>query len=213
MAEADRFAAIARSYDRINRILSLGQEQAWRRRGIAWLPAGRILDLGSGTGAANSALVNREIVALDPSFPMLALNAAPGRVAGLGERLPFTEGSFDGVFSAYVFRNLDSVPATLSEIHRVLRQAGVAVVIDLARPQRPLMQKLHRSVSRVLVPAVGATIGARAEYEYLHHSLDKFPDPKALYANGPLRLEHYWRMGPLGFVYGVVLSKGPRLVA
>ena len=207
MAEADRFAGIACAYDRINRILSLGQEQAWRRRGIAWLPAGKVLDLGSGTGAANPALAPREIVALDPSFPMLALNQTPGRVSGLGERLPFADGSFDGVFSAYVFRNLDSVPATLSEIHRVLRPGGVAVVIDLARPRRPWLARLHRAATRVLVPAVGATVGARAEYTYLHNSLDKFPDPKTLFEAGRLRLEHFWRMGALGFVYGVVLRK------
>ena len=58
------FRHIARRYDRLNSVLSLGQEQKWRRTAIAHLPPGRVLDLGAGTGAANPAFGDREIVAL-----------------------------------------------------------------------------------------------------------------------------------------------------
>jgi hypothetical protein len=49
--------------------------------------------------------------------------------------------------------------------------------------------------------------GSAGEYRYLHRSLDKLPPPETMYAHGPLRFERVWRMGPLGFVYGVILRK------
>lgn len=201
------FARIARRYDLINRILSFGREQAWRRAGVAHLPPGRVLDLGSGTGAADPVLAGFDVVALDPVQPMLELSPIRDRVVGIGERMPFEDDSFDGVFSAYVFRNLTSIPETLTEIHRVLRPGGRAVVVDLSRPRNPLLRALHRIGSAVALPLAGLIAGAPADYWYLHRSLDKLPPPEVLYAEGPLELERVWRMGPFGFVYGAVLVK------
>jgi demethylmenaquinone methyltransferase/2-methoxy-6-polyprenyl-1,4-benzoquinol methylase len=201
------FSRIASRYDRLNRILSLGRDDDWRRRAIAYLPAGRVLDLGAGTGAANPDLGDREVVALDPSPQMLALNPAQRRVVGKGELLPFADGWFDGVFSAYVMRNLDSIPETLGEIARVLRRGGVAAIVDLGRPERPWKRTLHRMGTAVVLPLAGAFIGAMGEYRYLHRSLDALPPPEVLYGNGPLQLVETWRMGPMGFVYGTILEK------
>ena len=72
MSNGSVFTDIAGKYDRINRILSLGRDQAWRRRVVAMLPEGRLLDLGGGTGAANPVFGSREVIALDPSPEMLA---------------------------------------------------------------------------------------------------------------------------------------------
>ena len=135
MTNGDVFADIAGRYDRLNRILSLGRDQAWRRTAIDRLPGGRILDLGAGTGAANEVFRDRGVVALDPSPEMLALNDASHRVVAAGEALPFEDESFDAVFSAYVFRNLDSVDATLEEMARVLRSGGRAGIVGLGRPK------------------------------------------------------------------------------
>lgn len=201
------FRRIAGRYDTLNRILSLGRDRAWRRRAIAHLPPGRVLDLGAGTGAAEPDLGDRRVVALDPAPEMLALNPGPERVVGAGEVLPFADGSFDGVFSAYVFRNLNSVPDTLGEIHRVLRPGGVAAVVDLARPRNRAARMLHRMGTAVVVPTLGLLAGAREEYTYLHRSLDALPPPEDLFAGGPLRVEALWRMGLFGFVYGVALRK------
>ncbi|MCH8899774.1 MAG: methyltransferase domain-containing protein, partial [Acidobacteria bacterium] len=125
VSNGDVFSDIAGRYDRLNAILSLGRDQAWRKRAVEQLPRGRVLDLGAGTGAANEIFGGSEVVALDPSPQMLALNDADHRVVGVGEGLPFKDGAFDAVLSAYVFRNLESVEATLAEIHRVLRPGGV----------------------------------------------------------------------------------------
>lgn len=207
MSGGEVFTRIARRYDTLNRILSLGRDDDWRRSAIRHLPSGRVLDLGGGTGAANRDFGDREVVALDPSPEMLALNPEMRKVVGVGEHLPFDDGSFDAVFSAYVFRNLTSVPGTLGEIHRVLRPGGAAAIVDLGRPETSWKARMHRAGTAVVLPVAGAMVGALGEYRYLHKSLDKLPQPAELYADASLEVERIWRMGPLGFVYGVVLRK------
>ncbi len=154
------FRRIAHRYDLINRILSFGREQAWRESAASMLPSGRLLDLGSGTGAAAPVLGSGQVVALDPVAQMLALSPIEARVVGVGEQLPFASSSFDAVFSAYVFRNLTSVQQTLAEIERVLRPGGAAAVVDLSRPTRPLARVLHRAGSAALLPLAGVLAGA-----------------------------------------------------
>jgi demethylmenaquinone methyltransferase/2-methoxy-6-polyprenyl-1,4-benzoquinol methylase len=201
------FSDIAGKYDRINTVLSLGQDQNWRRRVVAHLPAGRLLDLGGGTGAANEIFGDRAVVALDPAPEMLALNPTQFRVVAVGEALPFHDEVFDAVFSAYVFRNLDSVDATLEEMARVLRSGGRAGIVGLGRPKSNWQASLHRAGSAAALRAVGLASGAYDEYTYLHHSLDKLSPPEVLFADRPLDVVESWRMGPLGFVYGVVMEK------
>ena len=207
MTRREVFSRIARRYDRVNRILSLGRDDDWRRSAIAYLPDGFVVDLGAGTGAANRDLGDREIIAVDPAPQMLHFNSATRRIVGKGEALPLGDGAVDGVFSAYVFRNLESVSATLEEIARVLRPGGVAAIVDLGRPESRWQRALHRAGSAVVLPVVGFLVGGFREYRYLHRSLDSLPQPEEIFANAPLRVERTWRMGPLGFVYGVVLRK------
>ena len=204
------FSRIHRRYDRLNRLLSLGQDQAWRQRGVDCLPGGLILDLGGGTGVAMGLFNSRQqVVALDPAWAMLAANPAPLRVVGEGERLPFADNTFDGIFSAFVFRNLHSVDETLSEAARVLRPGGTMVVVDAARPTGRPAGAVHRLGTAVFSPLVGVLGGAVREYWYFHRSMDKLPHPEEMFAHCPLRVERIWRMGILGGVYGVVLRTPP----
>lgn len=207
MSNGEVFSPIARKYDRINALLSLGRDQAWRKRVVDRLPTGRLLDLGAGTGAAEPIFRGREVVALDPAPGMLTLNDARLRVVGVGEALPFRAESFDAVFSAYVFRNLDSVEQTLEEVARVLRGGGKAGIVGLGRPRGRWQRRVHRAGTAVVLPLVGTLGGAPRAYAYLHKSLDKLPPPEKMFARGPLQLEEVWRMGMMGFVYGAVLVK------
>jgi demethylmenaquinone methyltransferase/2-methoxy-6-polyprenyl-1,4-benzoquinol methylase len=202
------FARIARRYDRINRILSLGQERRWRAVGVAMLGPGTVLDLGSGTGDTDFG--TRWVIGLDPVIEMLALSPVAARVVAVGERLPLADESVDGVFSAFVFRNLTSVDDTLAEIERVLRPGAAAVVVDLGRPSDPVLRWLHRIGTAIVHPLVGLLFaGAPGEYWYLHKTLDSLPQPEDLYGARPLEMEAVWRSGLFGFVYGVRLRKAP----
>ena len=201
------FSDIAGRYDRLNTVLSLGRDHAWRQTAIGFLPPGTVIDLGAGTGAATEALGDRRVIAIDPEPAMLALNPAPHRIVGVAEAIPLADGSVDGVLSAFVFRNLDSVPRSLDEISRVLRPGGVAAIVDLGRPRATVSAAMHRAATAVLLPAAGATIGAAKQYRFLHRSLDSQPPPEELLAHPRLRLDRVWRMGPLGFVWGAVLRR------
>jgi len=203
----DIFGRIAGRYDLINRVLSAGRDQAWRRTAVAHLPMGRLLDLGSGTGAAAPIFGTREVVALDPVREMLARSPHRARVVAVGEKLPFSDRSFDAVFSAYVIRNLTSIEDTLAEVHRVLRPGGVAAFVDLGRPRNRVLSWVHRLGTALTLPLAGLLARAPADYWYLHRSLDKLPPPEELYAGAKLRLGPIWRMGIFGFVHGVALYR------
>lgn len=200
------FARIARRYDRINRILSLGQERKWRARGVAMLKEGTVLDLGCGTGDTD--FEGRTVIGLDPVVEMLALSQVPARVVAVGEAIPLRDESVDGVFSGFVFRNLTSVDETLEEVHRVLKPGAAVVVVDLSRPVNPILRFLHRIGTALLLPLVGLVFaGAPGEYWYLHKTLDSLPPPEQMYQGRSLVLEEVWRTGMFGFVYGVRLRK------
>ena len=200
------FAKIARRYDRINRILSFGRETAWRATGVGMLEPGLVLDLGCGTGDTD--FEGRPVIGLDPVIEMLVLSPVAAKVVAVGERLPIEDESVEGVFSAFVFRNLSSIDLTLDEISRVLKPGCSAVVIDLGRPTNPFLRFLHRIGTAVILPLVGLLFaGAPREYWYLNQTLDALPPPEILYAHRPLILEEVWRAGMFGFVYGARLRK------
>ncbi|MEE8375425.1 MAG: class I SAM-dependent methyltransferase [Acidimicrobiia bacterium] len=200
------FAKIAAQYDRVNRILSFGQERKWRAFGVRQLGQGSVLDLGCGTGDTD--FEGRTVIGIDPVIEMLALSPVVAKAGAVGEALPFRDASFDAVFSAYVFRNLTSIGVTLDEIYRVLKPGAAAVVIGLTRPANPILRVLHRVGTAVVLPAVGLVFaGAPKEYWYLHRSLDSLPPPKELFTGRRLDYEMHWRSGLFGFVYGARLRK------
>jgi demethylmenaquinone methyltransferase / 2-methoxy-6-polyprenyl-1,4-benzoquinol methylase len=200
------FAKIALRYDLINRILSFGQEKKWRAIGVELLEPGLVLDLGCGTGDTD--FEGREVIGLDPVVEMIALSSVPARVVGVGEELPFRDEALDGVFSAFVFRNLTSIDRTLEEVQRVLKPGASAVIVDLSRPANTFLRSLHRIGTALILPLVGLLFArAPGEYWYLHKSLDALPPPEDLYANRGMVPEKLWRMGVFGFVYGVRLRK------
>jgi demethylmenaquinone methyltransferase/2-methoxy-6-polyprenyl-1,4-benzoquinol methylase len=139
---------------------------------------------------------------------MIALSPVHATVVAVGERLPLRDESVDGVFSAFVFRNLTSVDETLMQIERVLKPGTCAVIVDLGRPAHPLLGFLHRVGTAIILPLVGLLFaGAPREYWYLHKTLDLLPQPEKLYSGRGLILEQTWRSGLFGFVYGVRLRK------
>ena len=179
------FASIARRYDRTNRILSLGQDVAWRRTAAKELLSspGLILDLASGTGDLTLALRRRHhrVVSADFTFEMLLrARHKPGdgfrQVAADAHALPFREHSFDGVSVGFGVRNFAELHGCLKEILRVTRRHGSVVVLEFSKPPRGIDFFYEWYSSRVLPTLGGMLSGSRAAYEYLNRSSREFPE-------------------------------------
>jgi demethylmenaquinone methyltransferase/2-methoxy-6-polyprenyl-1,4-benzoquinol methylase len=189
------FDRIARRYDTLNRVISLGLDQGWRRvlvREVATRhPAGRVLDVATGTGDLAFALAAAglgEVVGLDISPGMLAearRKAESPRAAAsvrfeLGDAaaLPFADASFDAVTVAFGVRNFEDLEVGLRELARVLRPGGTLAVLELGTPRSRLLRLGHAAYTRGLLPLVaGLVSGERAAYTYLPASVAAFPEP------------------------------------
>jgi demethylmenaquinone methyltransferase/2-methoxy-6-polyprenyl-1,4-benzoquinol methylase len=188
------FDAIAPRYDLLNRLLSLGIDQGWRRRTVEALQlhAGhRVLDLATGTADLAIQIARRgddiAVVGLDPSTGMLAIGRDKVAAAGLGDRvtlvegdaeqLPFADASFDGVTIAFGIRNVPDRPRALREMARVVRPGGRVAILELSEPRGGILGPLARFHVHQVVPRLGALLSGAREYRYLQQSIAAFPPP------------------------------------
>jgi demethylmenaquinone methyltransferase/2-methoxy-6-polyprenyl-1,4-benzoquinol methylase len=186
------FDAIAARYDRVNRVVSLGLDQGWRRRTVAALAVpegGRVLDLATGTADLAIAIAEAHpsagVVGSDPSANMLAIGRQKVERRGLSARvtleegdamaLPYPDQRFDGVSMAFGIRNVPDRPRALREALRVLRPGGRLAVLELSEPRRGVLAHLARFHVHTVVPTVGALLSGAREYRYLERSIAAFP--------------------------------------
>ncbi len=201
------FTSIAGRYDLLNRVISLGLDQGWRRalarevrRSIAddALPPGRLLDLATGTGDVALTLDRRlppgwRLLGADLTPAMLrvgrgkvALSVAKGGrpiplLAGDALALPFRDGLFDFVTIAFGVRNLPDRARGFAEMIRVLRPGGRLAVLEFSPEAAPLFAPLFNFYFHNVLPRLGGIIsGDRGAYEYLPRSVAAFPTPSAL---------------------------------
>ncbi|HPO57410.1 MAG TPA: class I SAM-dependent methyltransferase, partial [Anaerolineaceae bacterium] len=132
----EMFARIAPRYDLMNRLMTGGQDRAWRREVIARAglqPGQRLLDLGAGTGDLAFEALRRhpgvQVVAADFTPAMLQVGRKrpephPGWAAADALRLPFPDESFDALVSGFLLRNVADLDQALAEQYRVLRPGG-----------------------------------------------------------------------------------------
>ena len=182
------FDSVARRYDLLNDVLSLGLDRWWRReavRAVAAHPGDLVLDLGCGTGRLGGLLATRcRVVGVDVSGEMLRLaRRAAGRVLpvqGSAFHLPFRDAAFDRAVSGFVLRNLDDLPAAFEELARVLAPGGTIALVDITEPRHPLFRRLFDGYFRRAAPAIGRLAGQASAYRYLVGSLAQLPPPDAL---------------------------------
>lgn len=175
------FDAIAGQYDLMNRVMTMGQDQRWRRFVVSRLAMpkqGRVLDLATGTGDIAALLCDDypEAYITGGDFSQNMLQFASNRFAEKkidwqacdANHLPFADQSFDGVTFGYLLRNVDDVPKVLTEIHRILRPGGTIVSLDTTPPAKNLLYPFITAYLRYGIPILGRMIASdEAAYSYL----------------------------------------------
>jgi demethylmenaquinone methyltransferase/2-methoxy-6-polyprenyl-1,4-benzoquinol methylase len=180
------FDTIAPRYDLVNRLMTFGLDQRWRRTTVdaLALPEGaRVLDLACGTGDLSRAATRRNytVVGTDLSAGMLTANhAGAPLVESEGSRLPFTDGAFDGLVCGYALRNFTDLAATLAESARVLRPGGRLAVLEVDAPRSGPWRVGFDLWFNKVVPVLGGVLSDRTAYRYLPESVAYLPAPPAL---------------------------------
>ena len=207
MAEKANFSNIYKFYDLINSVLTLGFDKSWRSKASSHVTGTRVLDLGSGTGAAFQQLQNFDVTAVDPDENMLQLNEFSNKVIGGAENLPFPDNSFDSIYCAFVWRNVNDPKKGMDEVYRVLRPGGKFILLDMTRPKNKFLKAIHRIGTFKVTLLIGLLTFNLKEYRFLHNSLDKYPQPEEYFQTHPFENCIIERMGLFDFVYEAVFEK------
>jgi demethylmenaquinone methyltransferase/2-methoxy-6-polyprenyl-1,4-benzoquinol methylase len=183
------FDRIAPVYDVMNRVMTAGLDQRWRKlavREVVW-PGDRVLDACCGTGdlAVEAERRGGRVVGLDFSPKMLERarkkSGAVEWIQGDALALPFPDGDFDAATVGFGVRNLADLESGLKELARVLRPGGKLAVLEITRP-RGLLKPFFRLWFDVLVPLAGRVLPGGKAYTYLPASVRRFPGPDDLSA-------------------------------
>lgn len=185
------FNAIAPTYERVNSLFSVGRDAAWRQKAVALAgitPDDDVLDIASGTGDFARAFAQagpRTVVGSDFAHEMLT-RARPidggTAVCAWCEadalKLPFREAAFSVTCCAFGVRNFHDLSAGLSEMYRVLRPGGRAVILEFTRPHNGVVRRLYELYSTRFMPLAASWVsGDRSgAYRYLPKSVVSFLD-------------------------------------
>lgn len=195
---AAMFDRIAKRYDRLNRIISLGMDRSWRRTLVESLaPSGtldaadEVLDVATGTADVALRIAKRypetRVVGLDPSSGMLEVGRQKIEQAGLKPRMslvvgdaqsmPFEDNRFAASCIAFGIRNVPDRIRGLAEMTRVTRSDGIVSILELGEPCHGLLAPFARLHVRHIVPRIGSWISGDEAYAYLSRSVADFPPP------------------------------------
>ena len=192
------FASVARRYDVMNDLMSLGIHRIWKRLALelAGLRDGqRVLDLAGGTGDMTALIAPRvgregQVVLADLNAAMLEQGRDRLLDRGFGtidyvradaETLPFADGSFDLVVIAFGLRNITRKETALWEMRRVLKPGGRTLVLEFSQPVVPLLGRLYNVYSFTVLPLLGRFVAKDADsYRYLAESIRMHPDQGTL---------------------------------
>jgi demethylmenaquinone methyltransferase/2-methoxy-6-polyprenyl-1,4-benzoquinol methylase len=210
------FGRIARRYDLLNRLITLGQDIHWRREVVRRLeaaPKARLLDLGTGTGdlaiEALHQVKNARLVGADFTPEMIAVGRHRRAAAGvnwvLGDalHLPFASGSFEGVVSGFLMRNVTNLPQALAEQWRILRPGSPVVCLDTTPPPPGWLHPFLSFYLHSVIPALGQLLaGDRGAYRYLPDSTEAFLGAEPL--RDQMRLCGFERLGFVRHMFGTI---------
>ncbi len=190
------FDNIAPTYDRANRVMSMGVDRSWRKKACdkafdfyGKKEIDRIVDVACGTGdmmdywrrqAKSNAVNIGEIIGVDPSegmvnvgkekFPEFTYHIAKAT------EIPLENESADFLSITYGIRNVVEREAALKEFYRVLKPNGMVVILEFMKNEHPsLLGKVRDFYMNRILPKIGGFISKNLEaYEYLPNSIEGF---------------------------------------
>jgi len=182
------FDRIARHYDGLNHLLSLGIDRCWRRQAVGSMPeVDHVLDVAVGTGDLALLLLRRgkaqRVTGIDLSTEMMRIGAEKARRAGCeirfmeanAQHMPFEDASFDAVTCAYGVRNFADLDAGLSEMYRVLKPGGELRILEFGYPQQKLVRWAYDRYFSTWLPMIGRLLSRdKTAYTYLNQSVRHF---------------------------------------
>ena len=188
------FADAARRYDLMNRVMTFGQDQRWRRMVVEACgipPGGRVLDVATGTADIALEVLRRHpdasVIGTDFTHEMMRIGQAKdpdGRIPFVEAdalHLPFPDDSFDAACSGFLMRNVTDVAAAFAEQRRVVKPGGRVVCLEITRPATPIWRDIFHLYFFKLVPRISAFFSSNKDaYTYLPHSTLQFPRPPQL---------------------------------
>ena len=188
------FSSVARRYDLMNDLMSMGVHRLWKDAFVDWLnpqPGLAILDVAGGTGDIAFRIADRvagrgeaEITVCDINPDMLAEGMRRPRppsgkitwLCGDAENLPIESESRDAYTIAFGIRNTTHLEKALGEARRVLRPGGRFLCLEFSRVAAPWLDELYDAYSFAVLPRLGeAVAGDGAAYRYLAESIRRFP--------------------------------------
>ncbi len=183
---ASMFDAVARRYDLVNDLLSLGRTKAWRRRVLKIIKPTigmKILDVAAGPGSSSEPLhkAGADVIAMDFSEGMLAQGrkARPYLkfVKGDALKIPFGDNEFDVTTISFGLRNTNDYEKALREALRVTKQGGRMVIVEFSTPTFPLFRKIYFNYLMKSLPKIASKTSSNPDaYQYLAESILAWPD-------------------------------------
>ena len=189
---AAMFDGVAKRYDLVNDLLSLGRTKAWRKATtaiIAPAPGMKILDLAAGTGSSSEPLAaaGADVIPADFSEGMLAAGrkARPHLAFTKADalNLPFGDSEFDLVTISFGLRNTNDVAKALTEALRVTKKGGRLVICEFSSPTFAPFRTIYTNYLMKALPAIARKTSSNPDaYIYLAESIRAWPDQAALAA-------------------------------
>lgn len=194
----DMFDTISGNYDDLNRVISLGIDQKWRKKVIQTVSntnPNTVLDIATGTGDLAlqfaKALPHAKITGLDLSEGMLSIARKKVENTSLEEKieflkgdsesLPFLENTFDAITVSFGIRNFQDLEKGLSEILRVLKPKGTFVILETSVPTKTPFKQGYRMYTKNILPLIGKMFSKdKVAYKYLCESASIFPHGEKL---------------------------------
>ena len=190
---ATMFNNISKNYDFLNHFLSLGIDIIWRKKAIRLLKETQpkqILDIATGTGdfaLAALKLNPTKVTGIDISEGMLKVGREKIKKKGFenlielklgdSENLKFESNTFDAYTVGFGVRNFENLEKGLTEMLRVLKPNGTAIILEFSKPKKFPIKQLYNFYFNKMLPGIGKLVSKdNNAYTYLPESVNAFPD-------------------------------------